>query len=568
MRKFLVRCRVYFAYAVLFSFFANILMLTLPIYMMQVFDRVISSRSVETLVMLSIMAMGGLFAHMLLELFRSRLLSGAGLALDGMAGPAVVAGVLNVGARPGSNQAVSSLRDVALVRSFLTGQAVFALFDAPWVPIYLGVIFMFHPTLGVIATLGAIALFGLAYINEKLTRTPLEEMQKETRRAGRYIDSGMRNAEVAGALGMIPSIIVRWKHLNDRVVDAQARADRLGGMLKGITRLIRLSLQILMLGVGAWLVISQHLSPGVMMAGTLILSRALSPIESAIQTWKSFVEARGGYARLNELLAPSKFEVESATPLPAPTGRVEVDRITFGIQGQDRMIIKSVSLSLMPGEHLGLIGPSAAGKSTLARLLTGVWRPSSGVVRLDGADVSKWPREQLGPHIGYVPQDVELFLGTVGENIARLRQDAPAGEIIEAAQRAHAHDMIVRLPKAYDTEVGEAGSELSAGQRQRVALARALFGRPRFIVLDEPNSNLDAEGEEALAQTLRDLKRDGATVITISHRPSLLAHVDKLLVLKDGQVEMFGPRAEVVARLNSRGPGADTPPVSIAGRKA
>jgi PrtD family type I secretion system ABC transporter len=568
MDKFLRKCRVYFAYAVFFSFFANILMLSLPIYMMQVFDRVISSRSGETLFMLSLMASGGLFAHMLLEMFRSRLLSGAGLALDGMAGPAVVTGVLNVGARPGSAPAVSSLRDVAMIRSFLTGQTVFALFDAPWVPIYLGVIFMFHPLLGVIATLGAVSLFLLAFVNEKLTRSPLEEMQKETRRAGRYIDSGMRNAEVAGALGMIPSIIGRWRHLNDRVVDAQSRADRLGGLTKGVTRLIRMMLQILMLGSGAWLVISQHLSTGVMMAGTLILSRALSPIDSAIQTWKSFVDARGAYARLNELLAPSKFEVEASTQLPPPTGRVEVDRLSFGIPGQDRLIIKGVSFALMPGEHLGLIGPSAAGKSTLARLLTGVWRPSSGVVRLDGADASKWPREQLGPFIGYLPQDVELFLGTVGENIARLRQDAPSEEILGAAQRAHAHDMIVRLPKAYDTEVGEAGAELSAGQRQRVALARALFGRPRFIILDEPNSNLDAEGEDALAQTLRDLKREGATAITISHRPSLLAHVDKLLVLKDGQVEMFGPRAEVVARLSSRGPGADTPPVSIAGRKA
>lgn len=567
MRKFLGRCRVYFVYAVIFSFFANILMLTLPIYMMQVFDRVISSRSVETLFMLTIMALVGLFAHMLLELFRSRLLSGAGLALDGMAGPAVVSGVLTVGARPGGNTAVSSLRDVSLIRTFLTGQSVFALFDAPWVPIYLAVIFMFHPTLGIIATLGAISLFCLAYINEKLTRNPLEEMQKETRRAGRYIDSGLRNAEVAGALGMIPSIIGRWQHLNDRVIDAQARADRMGGMLKGITRLIRLSLQILMLGVGAWLVIKVNLSPGVMMAGTLILSRALAPIESAIQTWRSFVEARGAYKRLNELLTPAKIEAEAATPLPAPTGRLEVERVSFGIPGQDRLIIKGVSFSLVPGEALGLIGPSAAGKSTLARLLTGVWRPSSGVVRLDGADASKWPREQLGPNIGYVPQDVELFLGTVGENIARLRQDAPSQEIVAAAQRAHAHDMIVRLPKAYDTEVGEAGSELSAGQRQRLALARALFGGPRFIVLDEPNSNLDAEGEEALAQTLRDLKREGATVITISHRPSLLAHVDRLLVLRDGQVEMMGPRAEIVARLHGRGPGADAAPVSIAGRK-
>jgi PrtD family type I secretion system ABC transporter len=454
-----------------------------------------------------------------------------------------------------------------MVRTFLTGHAVFALFDAPWVPIYLAVIFMFHETLGIIATVGAVLMFVLAWLNEKLTRSPLDDMQKETRRASRYIDSGLRNAEVAAALGMTPHIISRWKHLNDRVIDSQARADRLNTMLKGITRYIRLSLQILMLGVGAWLVIRQHLSPGVMMAGTLILSRALAPVESAIQTWKGFVEARGGYQRLNELLTPAKAEAESATSLPAHTGRLDVERVTFGIPGQDRLIIKGVNLSLAPGEALGLIGPSAAGKSTLARLVTGVWRPTSGTVRLDGADVSKWPREQLGPQIGYLPQDVELFLGTVGENIARLRLDADSDGIIDAAKRAHAHDMIVRLPKAYDTEVGEAGSELSAGQRQRVALARALFGRPRFIVLDEPNSNLDAEGEEALAQTLRDLKREGITVITISHRPSLLAHVDRLLVLREGQIEMLGPRAEIVARLNARLPGAEAPPVSLAGRK-
>jgi len=566
MREFLRQCRVYFVYAGFFSLFANLLMLSLPIYMLQLFDRVMTSRSEETLVMLSIAALGAFAFHGVLDILRSRLLLGAGIALDGLAGPPVLAGALANAARPGSNEFAAGLGDVGTVRSFLTGSGITSLFDAPWMPIYLFVIYVFHPLMGFLATLGAIALFGIAVINERITRGPLDEVSDRSRRAGKYIDAGMRNAEVVSGLGMLENLRRRWQKLNSEVIDSQVLASRRLGLLNGLTRMTRLSLQILMLGVGASLVIQQHVSPGIMIAGTLLLSRALSPVEGSIQTWKGLIAAREAYARLTELLTDNPPE-EARTPLPAPAGRLDLERVTFIIPGMDRQVIKGISLTIEPGQAVGLIGPSAAGKSTLARLILGIWRPTSGTVRLDGADISAWPRKFLGPHIGYLPQDVELFSGTVAENIARL-SDAPPEQIIEAAQRARAHDMILRLPNAYDTEIGFSGARLSAGQRQRIALARAVFGNPRLVVLDEPNSNLDTEGEDALIQTMRTLTAEGVTVITISHRPSLLASVDKLIVLRDGAVEMYGPRAEVLARVTQRGTAAkpETPQVIAGGR--
>lgn len=572
MREFLLQCRKYFYYAAFLSLFVNMLMLTLPLYMMQVFDRVISSQSPETLIMLTIAALGAFMVHMLLDGLRSRILLGAGVALDSMAGPSVVTGLLATGGQPSANQFTAGLRDVAMLRGFLTGPGIMSLFDSPWVPIYLGIIFVFHPLLGLIATLGAMVLFLLGYANERFTREPLHLMSGASRQAGRYIDAGLRNAEVTNALGMVEELVGRWQAMNTQVIEHMVESDRRAAWIRGASRYFRLSLQILMLGIGAYLVIQDHVSSGIMMAGTLILSRALSPVESSIHSWKGFVEAREAYARLNELLAGTPKSLQR-TELPAPKGKLEVERVNFAFPKQDRMVVQGVSFALEPGESLGLIGPSAAGKSTMARLLMGIWRPLSGAVRLDGADVSRWPRDQLGPHVGYVPQDVELFSGTVGENIARLRRDAKAEDIISAAQRANVHELIARLPHAYDTEVGEGGVNLSAGQRQRVALARALFGNPRFIVLDEPNANLDSEGEEALARTLRELKRAGVTTITISHRPSLLAHVDKLLVMKEGKLEMFGPRSEIASRLQVKpggpaaGAGPDLAPVPITGRK-
>jgi PrtD family type I secretion system ABC transporter len=566
MDKFLRYCRRYFIYAGIFSLFINLLMLTLPLYMLQIFDRVLSSRSGETLFMLTIAALGALLLHMFLDILRGRLLLGAGVALDAIAGPPVLKGVLAEMGRPGNTYVVSGLRDVAIIRGFLTGSGITSLFDAPWAPIFIIVIYFFHPLLGVMATLGAVALFTLAYVNEKITRDAIEKTLQESRRAGRYIDAGIRNAEVVNALGMRDDLCARWQDLNSRVIDNQVFSSVRSGFLSSLSRFTRLAIQIIMLSIGAALVIRQEVSPGIMMAGTLILARGLAPIEHSIITWRGLVDARAAYERLKQLLQESPQQ-EEYIELPAPTGRLQAQGITFQIPGSDRFILKGVSINLEPGESMGLIGPSAAGKSTMARLITGIWRPTSGFVRLDGADVSNWPREDLGPHIGYLPQDVELFVGTVGENISRLCQ-ADDEKIIEAAKRAYAHGMIKRLPKTYNTNISEAGAELSSGQRQRIGLARAMFGEVRLVVLDEPNANLDSEGEEALIRCLNDLKRARITAIIISHRPSLLANVDKLLVLRDGQVDLFGPREEVMARLTVGTPirSADKPVATVGER--
>jgi PrtD family type I secretion system ABC transporter len=407
---------------------------------------------------------------------------------------------------------------------------------------------VFHWWLGAIATLGAVALVALAILNERLTRAPLQRMQEEARRAGACMDSGVRNAEAVHALGMLGDFQVRWQRFNSRVIDSQVDAGRAGSLCGGATRFVRLAIQVLMLAAGAILVIEQETTAAVMIAGTLILARALAPVESAILTWKGLVEAHAAWRRLQKSL-PDATQVDTGLELPIPIGRVELERVVFALPGSDRALLRGLSFALAPGESLALVGPSASGKSTLARLIIGLWNATSGTVRLDGADVSRWPRSQLGRHIGYLPQDVQLFSGTVGENIARLK-DARAEDVIAAATRAGVHEMVLRLPKGYDTEVGANGVALSGGQRQRIGLARALFGAPRLVVLDEPNANLDSEGEAALVEAMRELREAGATLIVVSHRPSLLADVDKLLVLKDGQIDLFGPRAEVMARLN------------------
>ncbi len=562
MKEYLQRCRTYFIYAGIFSLFVNMLMLTIPLYMLQVFDRVITSRSLETLLMLTIAAVSALLILMLLDMLRGRLLLGAGVALDELAGPSVITGLLQAGVRPGTNTFTGGLRDVATLRGFLTGSSVISLFDSPWAPIYIVIIFLFHPMLGWVALIGAVILFVLGYINEKVTHEPLDEMSKATRRASTYIDAGLRNAEVINALGMLPDLTRRWQQLNAKVIDPQVKASSRAAIINGTTKFIRLAIQIISLCVGAYLVIQQHVTTGIMMAGTLLLARALSPVESAIVTWKGLVDARQSYHSLNELLASIK-SMDSSVELPTPQGKLDVERVIFSIPGSDRPVLRGVTFALEAGESLGLIGPSAAGKSTLARMIIGVWRPMSGIVRLDGADVSVWPREQVGPHIGYLPQDVELFTGTVAENIARLQEPDNTAVLI-AAERAHVHDLILRLPKGYDTDIGPGGVALSGGQRQRIALARALYGNPRLVVLDEPNANLDTEGEEALVKTIQRLREEKVTVIIISHRPGLLATVDKLLVLREGQVEVFGPRNEVLQRVTQRPPQTQTTPTTDA----
>jgi ATP-binding cassette subfamily C exporter for protease/lipase/ATP-binding cassette subfamily C protein EexD len=398
--------------------------------------------------------------------------------------------------------------------------------------------------MGAFALGGALVMLLLAALNERLTRRSLERAQADARRAAGFIDTAARNAEVVAALGMLEAVTRRWATLNDAASDRQMQAARSGARMSGLTKLARQLVQTGMLALGAYIVVDQQVSAGVMIAATILLSRALAPVESLVAGWRNLVEARAAWRRLAELLK-EEGDGSAKTALPAPIGRLAAENIVFGFRGAERPILRNVSFRLEPGESLGIIGPSASGKSTLARIAVGVWKPVSGHLRLDGADVSAWPRAALGRHVGYLPQDVELFPGTVAENIARLG-DPDDEEVVRAAKRAHVHELILRLPKGYDSDIAAA---LSPGQRQRIGLARALYGNPRLVVLDEPNANLDAEGEQALLRTLGELKKEGVTVLIVAHRPSLLAGVDKLLVLHEGAVDAFGARNEIMSKM-------------------
>lgn len=547
MRDLIRRFRPCLVWAGLFSVVVNLLMLVPALYMLQLFDRVITSRSAETLVLLTLAAVIALATMAALDALRARLLAAAAGGLDRQLGPRVLDGVVAQTARMSGADYVNGLRDVNTLRGFLLGPGILGLFDAPWLPFFLLFVFLMHPLLGVVGLLGAAAMIALAYFNERFTRRPLERVQAEARRASRFVDAGVRNAEVVTALGMLPALTRKWSAMNERVLREQAIASGLGNSFSAATKFTRQLVQVAMLAAGAWLVVEQQVTPGVMMASSIILGRALAPVEMLVGSWRVLVEVRTAWERLDKLLSGNP-RAEPGTELSAPKGALSVERVVFGLKAGSKPILRGVSFALDPGDSLGLVGPSGAGKSTLARLVVGVWQAQGGNVRLDGADVATWTRERLGPQIGYLPQDVELFAATVAENVARLAEvDSPA--VIRAAQRAGVHELILRLPNGYDTEVGEAGAALSPGQRQRIGLARALYGEPRLMVLDEPNANLDAEGEEALLRVLKDLKQSGITTVMIAHRPSLLGGMDKLLVLREGGVEMFGPRAEIMARV-------------------
>jgi PrtD family type I secretion system ABC transporter len=547
VRQLVRRFRPFFFYAALFSLAINLLLLVPPLYMLQLFDRVIASRSEETLVMLTLGAALALGTMALLDVLRARLLTACGVALERKLGPRVLEGLMAQTSRLGSAEQATGLRDLATLRSFLVGHGIFAVFDAPWLPLFLALIFVFHPILGVVATTGALVMAALAVANERLTREALRRVKDEGRRAGRFVDAASRNADAVRALGMLPAVTRRWSALNDGMLASQVEAGALGGAFTALSKCARQLIQMTMLGTGAYLVITQQATSGVMLAGTVILGRALAPVELLVAGWRHLVEVRDAWSRLDRLLADSGAEAPSVT-LPEPAGELNVERVLFALPGVERPILRGVSFALAPGESLGVIGPSAAGKSSLARLLVGAWKPVSGAVRLDGAEIGAWPREQLAAHVGYLPQQTELFAGTIAENIARLGEPNSRA-VIRAAQRARAHEMVLRLPKGYDTPLGESGEGLSPGQRQRVALARALYGEPRLVVLDEPNGDLDVDGDEALAQALAQLRQDRVTLVVIAHRPALLMAVDKLLVLKEGAVEVFGARAEIFARV-------------------
>jgi PrtD family type I secretion system ABC transporter len=526
----------------------NLALLAPALYMVQVFDRVFASRSVETLVMLSVAALLALALGYCMDTVRAGSLAWAGAALERRLSPAALAGALRQAAATPGRVDTDALRDIGKLRAFLGGGGIQALFDAPWLPIYLLVIAFMHPLLGATAALGAGVIAAIAVLAERLTREATAQVLQKSRGASRHVEALARNAEVIVGMGMTQAALGAWQVRHDELLTARMRLGTASARVAAAARIARQGLQLAMLGIGASLVIGADASPGIMVAATILLGRALQPLENLIGGWKTLLDARGAWQRLTE--RASIASGAGALELPAPSGRLQVERVVFGPAPMRPALIKGVGFTLEPGESLGLIGPSASGKTTLLRLILGLWKPQAGSVRLDGADIALWERSALGKHVGYLPQDVALLAGTVAENIARLGP-VDSTRVVAAARLAHAHDMILRLPQGYETEIGEAGAVLSGGQRQRIALARALYGEPRLVVLDEPNANLDAEGEAALQAALRELKARGVTVIMAGHRPALMSQLDKLAVLNGGVLEAFGAAAAVVSRLRA-----------------
>ena len=548
IRRAFQACGPAFLATAVFSFFLNLLILVVPLYMLQVFDRVLSSRSESTLLMLTIVAGFMLIILGLLEVVRARVLVRTGVKFEGQLKGRVFAAVFerSIGA-PGATRA-QSLQDLDALRQFLTGSGLLALLDAPWTPLFIGVIFLLHPWLGVASIAGAVLLFALALANEALTRGPLKDASERAIKANNFTETSLGNAEVLKAMGMLGGIRRRWNQHRLAAVGHQARASDRAGIILAGTKFVRLYLQVLLLGIGAYLTMQQIITPGAMIAAAILLGRALAPVELAVANWRGFIAARAALARLDGLLESVPGE-KPGMRLPRPQGRVRFEQVVAAAPGADAdaPILKGVTFELAPGAALGVIGPTAAGKSTLARLMVGVWRATRGTVRLDGADVYEWNRADLGLHVGYQPQEVKLFDGTVAENIARFGKiDAEA--VVTAARKAAAHELILRLPSGYDTVIGSQGQRLSGGQRQRIGLARALYGDPSLVVLDEPNTNLDQPGERALLATISELKRAGKTVVVIAHRPNILADVDDILCINEGVVEALGPRDQVIAR--------------------
>jgi len=564
---FVKRLRSFVMLAGVASFILNIVLLVPALYTMQVFDRVFMSGSTETLAMLSVLTLLFLALSYCLDTVRARALASAGRSLDRTLAPLAARAVLEHAASGAARADTDGMRDIGQLRSALCGPGMLAVFDAPWLPVYLVVIALMHPWLGAAATLGALLLAGLGVSTDLLTRAPADAALRRSRAASRFMETLARNAEAIVGMGMTRAAVARWQLRQDELLAAQQQHSALATGLSALARMFRQVLQIALLAIGAWLVIEKQASAGVMIAATILIGRALQPVEYLIGGWRMLVDARGAWQRLNERRAPEN--AAARVELEAPAGRIEVDRISFTLSASRPVLIRNVSFALEAGTSLGIIGPSAAGKTTLLRLLLGLWKPQAGVVRLDGADVTRWDRDALGAHVGYLPQDVALIAGTVGENIARLASLTAAGaseKIIRAAQLARAHEMILQLPDGYDTQIGEAGAALSGGQRQRIALARALYGDPPLVVLDEPSASLDSAGEAALLVALHDLKARGTTVVFVTHSPSFMAALDKLLVLKNGALEMFGPSAAVLARL--RGTPADNRIVSFPARSA
>ncbi len=528
----------------LFSLGVNLLMLTAPLYMLQIFDRVLTSRSQETLIFLTIAAAIAFLTLGILEAVRSQIMVRLSSWLDRQFSAPLLADSLNGTPGTTATPSVERLRDLANFRVFVSSHALFSVFDAPWTPLFLLVIFMLHPLIGWIALIGASLLVVLALLNEFSTRGPLRRSGAAFAHAAADTEAALRNADVVRAMGMVPRLVQRWQHQNDAVLGEQESASLRSGRVSALARSLRQAMQVGVFCAGAWLVLENELTPGAMIAGSILTGRALAPIDMAIGSWKSARTAMMAWGRVRQALKEMP-DAPSSMPLPAPKGRLTVTKLMFGWPGAREPLLRNLNFSLEPGQVLGLIGPTATGNTTLGKLIIGNLAPNAGHARLDGVDVSTWARDDIGPHIGYLPQDVELFAGTVRTNIARL-DDGDPERVIEAAQRAGVHDLILSLPKGYETEIGPAGAVLSGGQRQRIALARALYGDPKLVVLDEPGASLDNDGEVELIRAVQGLKERGATVVIIAHRPNALRLADFVLVLKNGTMDKFGPRDEIL----------------------
>lgn len=528
----------------IFSAIINLLMLIPSLYMMQVYDRVLGSRNEITLLMLTLIMLGGYLFMSALELVRSFVLVRIGAKLDMQLNKRVYTAAFEQNLKRGGGNAGQALQDMTAIRQFLTGNALFAFFDAPWFPFYLLVIFLFEPTLGIFATVCTVILIALAYINEKVSKKPLAEASTMAVTSSTLATNNLRNAEVIESMGMLPNLMSRWFKLHGRFLQLQGEASEKAGIVSVATKFVQVSVQSLVLGLGALLAIEGKISPGMMIASSILLGKALGPVQLVISVWKSWASTRSAYGRLTELLANNPPR-QAGMSLPKPEGVITVESVMAAPPGAQIAVLKGLSFAIQPGDALGIVGPSGSGKSTLARLLVGVWPAAAGKVRLDGADIYQWNKDELGPHIGYLPQDIELFGGTVSENIARFGE-IDSEKVVEAAKRAGVHDMILHFPKGYDTLLGDGGAGLSGGQKQRLGLARAMYGDPSLIVLDEPNSNLDDVGEQALVAAILDLRRRGKTIVLITHRTSIIGATNKLLLLRDGVAQKFGPTNQVL----------------------
>lgn len=542
----------------MFSAIINLLMLVPSLYMLQVYDRVLSSRNETTLVMLTLMVLVTYLIMNGLEFVRSFVLIRVGAQLDMKLNKRVYTASFEQNLKKSGGNAGQALQDLTTIRQFVTGNSLFAFFDAPWFPLYLLVLFLFDWVLGVFAVAGTAILIVLAYVNEVVSRKPLAEANGMAVTAGTLATNNLRNAEVIQAMGMLPNLMTRWFKLHGRFLQLQAEASEKAGIVTATSKFVRISLQSLILGLGALLALENRITPGMMIVGSILMGRALAPVDQLINVWKGWASTRSAYQRLSELLASNPARREGM-PLPKPLGHLSLEGVAAVPPGSSVPALRNLNLTVNAGDVVGVIGPSGSGKSTLARLLVGVWPAAAGKVRLDGADVYQWNKAELGPYVGYLPQDIELFGGTVAENIARFGE-VDSSKVIQAAQRAGVHEMILQLPQGYDTPLGDGGAGLSGGQKQRLGLARAMYDDPSLIVLDEPNSNLDDTGELALLSAINDLRKRGKTLVIITHRTNAIGITNKLLFLRDGMPQMFGPTKQVLAELakaNQQAQGAN-----------